>query len=101
MAPGAVPLLGHALKYKQNPGAFLVSCIQKVGNLFRINLAGKHMVMVCGPRKQRKVASAPESVLSARQAVADMGFEQMLGHKNVHKGTDICLLYTSPSPRDS
>ena len=89
MAPGAVPLLGHALKYKQNPGAFLVSCIQKVGNLFRINLAGKHMVMVCGPRKQRKVASAPESVLSARQAVADMGFEQMLGHKNVHKGTDI------------
>ena len=35
-----------------------------------------------------QVATAPESVLSARAAVADFGFEYTLGNRNVSMGTD-------------
>lgn len=88
-APGAIPVLGHALQYKKGPSEFLVKTSQETGSMFQLNLAGKHMFVVCGPAEQKVVASAPESILSARQAVADIGFEQTLGHLNVHKGTDI------------
>ncbi|CAJ1935269.1 unnamed protein product [Cylindrotheca closterium] len=88
-APGRIPLLGHALKYKKDPGRFLLDSSAAVGDIFKINLAGKRMVVACGPRTQRIIATAPESVFSARQAVADVGFEQMLGPLNVHKGTDL------------
>lgn len=88
-APGAVPMLGHALAYKDNPARFLVKACHETGSsIFRLNLAGKHMVVVCGPEAQRQVASMPESVMSARTAVADIGFEYTLGYKNVHEGTD-------------
>lgn len=88
-APGAIPVLGHALKYRQDPGKFLVESSKQVGEIFQINLAGKHMIVACGARMQRMVASAPESILSARHAIADIGFEQTLGYLNVHKGTDL------------
>lgn len=88
-APGSIPLLGHALKYKKDPGKFLRESSDSVGDIFKINLAGKRMIVASGVRKQRMVATAPESILSARQAVADIGFEQMLGPINVHKGTDL------------
>lgn len=88
-APGSIPILGHALKYKKDPGGFLCASKEAVGEIFKINLAGKRMVVVCGLQKQRIVAMAPESVLSARQAVADVGFEHMLGPLNVHQGTDL------------
>lgn len=88
-APGAIPVLGHALKWRQNPGKFLLECSKQVGEVFQINLAGKHMIIASGARKQRMVATAPESILSARHAIADIGFEQMLGYLNVYKGTDL------------
>jgi cytochrome P450 len=86
-APGAIPILGHALLYKQDPAKFLVTTSQKL-RIFQLNLAGKRMVLVCGPEEQRQVASMPESIFSARQAVADIGFEYTLGSTNVHEGTD-------------
>mmetsp|Transcript_30758 Transcript_30758/g.46643 ORF Transcript_30758/g.46643 Transcript_30758/m.46643 type:complete len:493 (+) Transcript_30758:79-1557(+) len=88
-APNAIPILGHALKYRSNPGKFLLDTFEQVGEIFQINMAGKVMIVACGSHVQRAVASAPESILSARQAVADIGFEEMLGYLNVYKGTDV------------
>lgn len=119
-APGAVPILGHALLYKKDPVGFLVRTCQQLrrqqwdkvdaeddvgsaGNattgatnninagatIFQLNLAGKHMILVCGPEEQKQVAIMPESVLSARQAVAEIGFEYTLGTKNVYEGTNL------------
>jgi cytochrome P450 len=88
-APGAIPILGHALKYRKNPPAFLLSSAKQVGDLFRINMSGKHMIVACGPRTQRIVASSPESIMSAREAIADIGFEETLGYLNVYQGTDL------------
>lgn len=88
-APNAIPILGHALKYRSNPGKFLLDTFEQVGEIFQINMAGKIMIVACGSHVQRAVASAPESILSARQAVADIGFEEMLGYLNVYKGTDV------------
>lgn len=86
MADGAVPILGHALAYKDDPATFLSSQTLPV---FRINLAGREMIVVGRDvRAMKQVATLPESVLSARQAVADIGFEYTLGKNNVHIGTD-------------
>ena len=90
VAPGAVPILGHALAYKDDPAAFLVATCESVGPIFSINLAGKRMIVV-GPSitATKQVALAPESQLSARQAVADIGFNETLGPLNVFRGTDM------------
>jgi hypothetical protein len=85
-----VPILGHALAYKDDPAAFLVATCESVGPIFSINLAGKRMIVV-GPsiNATKQVALAPESQLSARQAVADIGFNETLGPLNVFRGTDM------------
>lgn len=88
-APGAVPIIGHALLYRKDPSGFLVSTRKKCGPVFRLNLAGKIMILVCGPEEQRQLAKLPESLLSSQQAVADIGFEQTLGSKNVYRGTNL------------
>lgn len=89
-APGAVPILGHALLYRRDPSGFLMRTLRTLRSpVFRVDMAGKAMVLVCGPDAQRQVAERPESALSARRAVADIGFEQTLGRKNVHQGTAI------------
>ncbi|KAL7548474.1 hypothetical protein ACHAWF_011754 [Thalassiosira exigua] len=90
LAPGGgVPLLGHALAYRRDPAGFLLAARRAVGDAFHLNLLGKRMVVLCGPKYQRRVASAPESVMSARDAVAAVGFEEMLGEGNVRRGTDL------------
>mmetsp|Transcript_2603 Transcript_2603/g.5647 ORF Transcript_2603/g.5647 Transcript_2603/m.5647 type:complete len:556 (-) Transcript_2603:240-1907(-) len=88
-APGALPLLGHALSYRKNPSEFLVRTRRMCGTIFRLNLAGRQMILVCGPEEQRQLARLPDSVLSLRKAIADIGFEQTLGYKNVYQGTQI------------
>ena len=88
-APRSIPILGHALKYKQNPAQFLLDTRARVGDIFQVNLAGKCIIIVCGSKFQRRIASAPESSMSARVAVANVGFEEMLGYDNVHLGTDL------------
>mmetsp|Transcript_27444 Transcript_27444/g.30793 ORF Transcript_27444/g.30793 Transcript_27444/m.30793 type:complete len:513 (-) Transcript_27444:925-2463(-) len=88
-APGAVPILGHALLYRKDPSGFLVNTRKQCGPVFRLNLAGKIMILVCGPEEQRQLAKLPESLLSSQQAVADIGFEQTLGSKNVYRGTNL------------
>ncbi|KAL3912331.1 MAG: hypothetical protein SGILL_006925, partial [Bacillariaceae sp.] len=75
--------------------------------IFQLNLAGKHMIVVCDAPAvagddgdendiiissnsiQRQLATMPESILSAKQAVADIGFEQTLGALNVYEGTTL------------
>jgi cytochrome P450 len=101
MAPNAIPLLGHALLYKANPVEYLKQCRQSLGPIFTLNMAGRHMILVCGGcgyggggekelrQLQEQLANMPESVLSARQAVADLGFEHTLGLRNVHEGTTL------------
>ena len=114
IAPGPIPILGHALKYKNDPPGFLeYACrhvmstmklretnessingdekkIDDVPPIFKINLAGKEMIIVARDCPAlRQIANSPESKCSARQAVADVGFEQTLGYNNVHVGTDV------------
>mmetsp|Transcript_14022 Transcript_14022/g.35280 ORF Transcript_14022/g.35280 Transcript_14022/m.35280 type:complete len:493 (+) Transcript_14022:34-1512(+) len=89
MAPGAIPLLGHALSYRKDPPGFLVNTRKACGPVFQLNLAGKKMILVCGPDQQRQLATQPESILSLRKAVGAIGFEQTLGYKNVHTGTQL------------
>jgi hypothetical protein len=62
-------------------------------------MAGKQMILVCGGGNgagtkdemsiTKQLANMPESILSAQQAVADIGFEQTLGWLNVHEGTQV------------
>lgn len=86
MAHGGIPFLGHALAYKQDPASFL--CSQHYP-IFQINLVGRRMIVVSSDeRAMKQVATLPERILSARQAVADVGFEYTLGLFNVYKGTD-------------
>ena len=89
LAPGGIPLLGHALLYRKDPPGFLVRTRTQCGPVFKLNLAGKKMILVCGAEEQRQLASLPESVMSLRKAVGAIGFEQTLGYKNVHTGTQI------------
>jgi len=89
MAPSAIPVLGHALSYRRDPPGFLIRMRRQCGPIFQLNLAGKIMILVCGPKEQLQLANVPESVLSLREAVGAIGFEQTLGYKNVHKGTNI------------
>lgn len=94
-ARGGSAVIGHALAYKTNPASFLLRQVHTVGSIFRINLAGRRMVVLCGgasdeEMKQVKVAmTLPERQLSARDAVADIGFEYTLGRANVYEGTDV------------
>jgi cytochrome P450 len=89
LAPHCLPLIGHALAYKRDPAAFLTRACDACGPVFRINLAGRHFVVVGSDREtMRQVACAGEDVLSARAAVLDIGFEQTLGLMNVTSGTD-------------
>ena len=95
-ATGAIPLLGHALAYKRDPASFITEQRKLVGDVFRLNLAGKRMIVVAGGAENvRAIAFASERRFSARAAVRDIGFGELLGERNVD-----CLLYTSPSPRD-
>lgn len=88
-ARGGIPLLGHALAYKHDAPGFLRKQSKEVGAAFRINLAGKCMVVLgLDPDMHRRVAMASENQLSARKAVAAVGFVETLGADNVFHGTD-------------
>ena len=88
-APDKLPILGHALAYQKDPAGFMLRACQTVGGIFQLNLAGKHMFIVADTEAQKLVSKAPERILSARQAVADIGFNETLGTLNVYQGTDI------------
>jgi cytochrome P450 len=88
-AKGAVPLLGNALQYKDDPTGCIRDQEKRTrSKVFRLNLAGRKMVIVGScPETMKHVATQPESVLSSCRAVAEIGFEYTLGHFNVYKGT--------------
>ena len=88
-ATGAMPLLGHALAYKRDPATFITEQRKLVGDVFRLNLAGKRMIVVAGGAENvRAVAFASERRFSARAAVRDVGFGELLGERNIDAGTD-------------
>jgi cytochrome P450 len=88
-ATGGVPLLGHALAYKRDPAAFITAQRKAAGDVFRLNLAGKRMIVIAGGAENVKaVAFASERRFSARAAVRDIGFGELLGQRNVDAGTD-------------
>lgn len=88
-AIGGIPILGHALEYKKNPPKFLAKQDAKVGPVFRVNLAGRQMIIIGNsPKAMKQVATLPSSIMSSELAVADIGFEQTLGKLNVFKGTN-------------
>jgi len=89
-ASGAVPILGHALAYKKCPASFVVDQCKKVGPIFRLNLAGKVMIVIGNSQQLLKqIAWQPERKCSSREAVAQVGFEQTLGAFSVREGTDL------------
>jgi hypothetical protein len=74
---------------KRTRPPFFVIRKKAVGPIFRINLAGRRMVIIGSVRHAvQQVASLPESVMSARRAVADIGFDFTLGTTNVFTGID-------------
>ena len=88
-ATGAVPVVGHALAYQRGPADFVAAQCRAVGPVFRVNLAGKRMVVVGDSRDVvRQVTRAPERALSSKDAVAAVGFAETLGRRNVFEGTD-------------
>ena len=88
-AAGGLPVLGHALEYKADAPRFLLDQCARVGSVFRINLAGKRMVIVGAGREAiAATTNAAETVLSARDAVLAIGFREALGDLNVREGTD-------------
>ena len=88
-ATNAIPLLGHALAYKRDPATFITEQRKLVGDVFRLNLAGKRMIVIAGGAENVKaVAFASERRFSARAAVRDVGFGELLGERNVDAGTD-------------
>lgn len=88
-ARGGVAFLGHALKYKADAPRFLCEQNARLGAIFRINLAGKRMVVIGGDRDLiAQATNASEAVLSARAAVQAIGFSEALGDLNVLVGTD-------------
>lgn len=88
-APEKLPIIGHALAYRKDPANFLLRSFQEVGGIFQLNMAGKHMIIIAEMDAQKQTSMAPERILSARQAVADLGFEETLGLLNVYSGTDL------------
>jgi sterol 14-demethylase len=86
-APLAIPLLGHALIFRKNPNDFFRKAQSVVGPVFRINLAGRRMIMVTSPAVMEKVTAAPETILSSETAVREIGFDYTLGLFNVTEGT--------------
>ena len=88
MSSGGIPILGHATLFKKNPPSFLKSVQDKDGPVFRINLAGRDMVIIGDDEKARKqVQFAAPSVLSSTQAVADVGFDYALSQRSIDFGT--------------
>ena len=88
MVQPSIPLLGNALEYKKSPPGFLIEAARKYGSVFRINLAGMETTVVTSRNTMKQFAQAPESVLSAREAVSDFGFLNALGEANTTRGTD-------------
>jgi cytochrome P450 len=77
------------LPSRQTLPFFLQRQEKLVGKVFRVNLAGRVMVIIGSDVKaRRQVEMKPESVCSARQAVSDIGFEYTLGTENVYEGSD-------------
>eukprot|EP00041_Stephanoeca_diplocostata_P035803 m.1276046 g.1276046 ORF g.1276046 m.1276046 type:complete len:567 (-) comp24762_c0_seq25:4762-6462(-) len=95
VAPMSLPLVGHAVWYKNDPVGYLVELAQSksrespIHGVVRVNLAGFHTTIVSSEVAMKAIATAPSSVLSLRDAVADFGFEEALGDLNVYLGTDV------------
>jgi len=88
IAEGEVPVLGHALRYKHNPAKYITGVRAKLGDVFRINLAGLRISLIAGNADvMKQFALAKESELSSKEAVASFGFEKALGTLNVWEGT--------------
>ena len=89
-APGAVPILGHALSYKRNAVEFLhtAAAASEGGGMVRINLAGQRLLVVTDRRLAQFMARQSDDVLSLRHAVQEYGFDWTLGVDNVLHGTE-------------
>ena len=72
---GGYTPLGCALAYRPDPATFLTRMVRDVGSVFTLDLAGLKMTIVADPELLGQVHLAPEAVLSARSAQAELGFD--------------------------
>ncbi|PSL44134.1 pentalenene oxygenase [Saccharothrix carnea] len=75
--PGALPLLGHALRMKRNPGSFLLE-LQSGEPVVRIRLGREPMYVVNDPDLVRDVMRRPDAF--ARGGPIAERFRQMFGN---------------------
>ncbi|KAI7879269.1 cytochrome P450 [Lichtheimia hyalospora FSU 10163] len=95
LAPGSLPIVGHAFAINRDPRKFLAECREKYGSAFRLNLAGRETFVLTGrlipellfaSRKQFSFTEGVEVVVPTQRVLH-------LSYDHKHKEEEI-------SPRD-
>ncbi|MEU3654423.1 cytochrome P450 [Streptomyces sp. NPDC032161] len=66
LAPGALPLVGHAASFLSDPVAVMSAGRRTHGPVFSIRLGPKRAAVVVGPEESRATLALPESTLAVR-----------------------------------
>ncbi|KAI6021076.1 cytochrome P450 [Pisolithus marmoratus] len=65
--PSVLPWFGTALRFVAGPDEFLARCQQHYGNVFRMLLAGRKVVVVCSASTISSIYAADENTLGAHE----------------------------------
>lgn len=66
LAPGALPLVGHATSFLRDPVALMSAGRRARGPVFSVRLGPKRAAVVVGPEESRSALALPESTLAVR-----------------------------------
>ena len=73
---------------RRDPVRFLRKTYERHGPVFTLDLAGIDITLVADLKLLRSVLNAPEDRLSSQAALADFGFDVMLGPESLVQGTE-------------
>ncbi len=66
--PGALPLLGHMLKFGKNPFQYMVNLRESLGEIGEFRMFHQKMVLMTGPEANEAFFRAPDAQLDQSQA---------------------------------
>ncbi len=66
--PGALPLLGHMLKFGKNPFLYMVNLRESLGEIGEFRMFHQKMVLMTGPEANEAFFRAPDAQLDQSQA---------------------------------
>ena len=66
-APGGIPILGHALDFRNDPVAFIRKNNEQLGEIWRMNMLGKRLHVMSGPVSAEHYFNQPDDVLNGRK----------------------------------